>query len=187
MHLRRRPLAAAFTFLAVLATLLVFAPDRAERVPVVAAARDLPAGTVLGQRDLTELALPPEAVPGGAAAEASELVGQTLNAPVTRHSPVTSASVAAGERLARPGFVVVALPLTSNALAPLIKPGTHLDLIDESGTTIASDVRVLAAPDAAGGGLGLGSSARAALIEVEPAVAMKVATGSAGGLTIALR
>lgn len=187
LYLNRRALAALCTFVAVLALVSVLAPPRPPGVAVVAAARDLPAGTILADGDLVAVELPPDAAPDGAVASASEVVGRTLGAPLTRRSPVTSASVSTGERLARAGFLVVPLALPHEELAPLVRPGTTLTLFDAGGEMVADDVRVLSTPDAAGG-LGLGGARRAVLVEVEPVVATRIATASqAGSLTVAVR
>ncbi len=189
-YFRRRALAVLATVLAVFATVSALQPDRGETVPVLAAARDLPGGTVLAAGDLVPLSLPAGAAPGAAVSEASELVGRALNGPVSARSVLTRAAVATGQSLARPGYVVVALPLDNDALAPLVAPGARIDLIDPSGASgavLASDVRVVGAPSSASG-LSLGAPDRAALIEVLPEVATKVAAATrSGGLTIALR
>ena len=65
------------------------------------------------------------------------------------------AAVADGERLARPGWVVVALPLPNDALAALVRPGVEIDLFGSDGAVVASQVRVLAACSAAAA-VGLG-------------------------------
>lgn len=185
LFLRRRLVAALLAFLAVLALGSALAPPQADLVPVVAAARPLAAGTVLEKADLTTLHLPADSVPDAAASDPAALIGRMVGAPHSRHSPVTEASVATGEQLARPGFVVIAVPLPNDAIAPLVKPGIHIDLIDGSGEALASNVRVLAAPGSASS-LGLTSTSRAALLEVEPSVATRIATAQHGGLTIAL-
>lgn len=183
----RRTLAALCTFVAVLAALHVLAPPRIEGVAVLTAASDLPAGTVLAATHLRPSSLPPDAVPADAARTPADLVGQTLTGPVSARSVLTASTVATGQRLARPGHVVIALPLTDAALAPLVRPGASLDLFDAAGKRVAQGVRVIASPDAAGSGPGsLGGSSRAALIEVPPEVATTVATAGSGGLTIAV-
>jgi pilus assembly protein CpaB len=185
VRLRRRPLAAACTFLAVLAALLALAPHQPDAVVVVVTGRALPAGTVLTAADVGARSIPAEAAPQGAMLQADQAVGATLAAPLTAGSILTDASVAAGERLARPGFVVVALPLPSSAIAALVKPGAVLDLLGTDGGTLAAEVRVLSAPDSDSG---LGASSRAALIEVEPQVASKLAQlSSVDAVTIAVR
>lgn len=52
LRLRRRPLAAACTFVAVLAALLALSPPPSTSQPVVAAASGLAAGSVLTRADL---------------------------------------------------------------------------------------------------------------------------------------
>lgn len=185
LRLRRRPLAALCTFVAVLATVLALSPRPEERVPVVVAAGPLAAGTVLSPADLTPRSVPPDTLPQAAFADADALVGRAVAGPVTAGTILTEASVASGERLARPGWVVIALPLPSGGVASLVRPGVVLDLIATDGVTVAAEVRVLSAPEAADG---FGASARAALIEVQPEVAAKLAQLSQlGSLTIAVR
>lgn len=145
----------------------------------------LSAGTVLARGDLTVRSLPPEAIPQAAAVTVDSLVGQTLAAPVSGGTILTEASVATGERLARPGWVVIALPLPSGGIAELVRPGVEIDLIGADGKAVASQVRVLTAPEASSA---FGSSSRAALIEVQPQVAGALAqTAQSGSLTIAVR
>lgn len=188
-HLRRRTLAALAAALAVLAVLGVFAPPRAASVGVVAVARDLPGGTVLAAADLTTVDLPEAAVPAGAMTDAAGAVGLTLNGPLSARTPVTEASVATGQGLARPGYVVVALPLADQNLAPLVRPGVHLDLLDPGGAgdVFAADVRVVAVPESEAEGFG-SVPTRAALVEVQPEVATRLAVAAqSGGVAIALR
>lgn len=129
--------------------------------------------------------LPPDAVPHAAIVDTDALVDQTLTAPATSGTIMTEASIATGERLARPGWVVIALPLPSGGIAALVRPGVAIDLIGADGKAVASHVRVLTAPDSPSG---FGSSSRAALIEVQPEVAGVLAqTAQAGSLTIAVR
>lgn len=188
VHVRRRTLAALAAGLAVLALLAVFAPPRAELTGVVAAARDLPGGTVLAASDLTTVELPAAAVPAGALPDAAAAVGLTLNGPLSARSPVTETSVAAGQGLARPGHVIVALPLANQTLAPLVTPGVRLDLLDSgSGEALATDVRVVAVPESQASGFGSAPS-RAALVEVLPEIATRLAVAAqSGGVAIALR
>ncbi len=56
---------------------------------------------------------------------------------MTANSPspaVTRASVAAPERLSRPGHLVVSLPLHNDGIAALVRPGVRLDLIASQRT-----------------------------------------------------
>lgn len=185
LRLRRRPLAALCTFVAVLAALLALSPPPSTSQPVVAAASGLAAGSVLTRADLVVRQVPPDMVPQAAFAEPDALVGRTLAAPVTAGSILTEASVADGERLARPGWVVLALPLPSGALAALVRPGVEIDLFGSDGAAVASRVRVLSAPQ---GSDGFGATARAVLVEVQPDAAARLAQlAQVGGLTVAVR
>ena len=186
----RRSIAAVATAVAVLAIITALQPERGPSVVVVTAAHPLAAGTTLTDADLTRTSMPESFVPPDALTDPAAAVGRVVNAPVSERSVVTAASVAAGQSLARPGMVVIALPLADEALAALVTPGS---LIDIFGTTasgagvIASEVRVVAAPQPKGG-LASMSSGRVALVEVTPAVAGQLTVvGNAGGVTIALR
>lgn len=185
---RRRLLAATAAFVAVFIGLDALTPPRVVTVPVVVAARDLPGGTTLLSTDLMRVFMPPEVVPGGASGDASVFVGEVINAPVTARSPITSASVATGTALAREGYVVMSIPVQDAALADLLRPGSRIDLIGAGKVgTVASDARVVAAPEGTGGGL-LQSTSRVILVEVSPASASAVAAAvDAGALTIVLR
>lgn len=187
-YLRRRSLAALCAFLAVLATLLALAPTPPTTLTVYAARDALPAGTVLAADHLVALALPPDAVPDGAVLAEAEVVGRTLGAPVTARSVLTATSVSEGARLARPGHVVVALPLPDGAIAGLLRPGASLDVLDSRGELVAGDVRVIAPPDTpTGGGLDFGGSVRSVLVEVPEAVAGRLASQGLTSLTVAVR
>ncbi len=187
-HLRRRAWAALCTFVAVLAALLALAPPAPTTVTVLVARAALPAGTVLAPEHLASLALPPEAVPEGALLAPGDAVGRTLAGPTAARSVVTAASVSSGRRLARPGHVVVALPVTDEAIASLVGPGVRLDVLDAAGAVVASDVPVVAPPDTPGGtGLGFGASSRSVLVEVPHAVAATLSSLGATSLTVAVR
>lgn len=184
LYLRRRPLAAIFAFLAVLAILMALRPAPTEATGVVAAARPLPAGTVLAAGDLTVVTLPSDAVPEGAALADAEVLGRTLAGPLSQGSPVTATSVGTAERLARPGHLIVALPLSGDGIAALVCPGSRLDLLAPDGSTVASDVLVVGPGDEAGN---LGTGSRSALIEVPDEIAGRLAATGGAGVTVGLR
>lgn len=190
-YLRRRTLAALAAFVAVLAALTALQPDGGASVSVLAAARDLPGGTVLTASDLLTLELPPDAAPADAATTPESLVGRTLNAPVSARGVLTATDVATGQALVSAGHVAIALPLTSEALAPLIQVGSRIDILAAGGNTgevIASDVRVVGAPAAGGSTLGVTTPDRVALVEVTPEIARRLAVASqTGNVVIALR
>lgn len=189
--LRRRTLAALAAFVAVLAGLSAMQPTPPETAVVLVAAADLPGGTRLADADVTRATVPTAVLPRAAAHSTDEVVGRLLNGPVTRGTILTSASVAIGSSLVQPGFVVAPLPLADDAIAPLVAPGTRIDIIGldaENGEAIATDVRVVGAPDTGTDGV-LGSTADpTALVEVTPAVAVQLARAAqTGGVTVALR
>jgi len=188
LYLRRRPLAAASAFLAVLAALLVLSPGAEERVTVYAARTNLPAGTVLAEEHLAPLDLPPEAVPEGAAVAPGDVVGRTLAGSVSARSALTAASVSGAQRLASPGHVVLALPVADEAIAGLVRPGVLIDVIDAAGEVLASGIPVLSPPDTpSGGNLSLGGPSRSVLVEVPEPVAARLASQGLSTVTIVVR
>ncbi|WP_040158495.1 SAF domain-containing protein [Nigerium massiliense] len=189
---RRRPLAAVAAAIAVFCVVIALQPPSPATVGVVTVTRDLPGGTVLAQSDVEVTQLPPGSVPGAALTDAGAAVGRTINGPLTRLSAVTEATVASGQQLARPGFVVAALPLTDAAIASVLRVGAHIDIIGPAGGkvgVVASDVRVVAVPQTASEGLGgFSGSERVALVELKPQVAAQLAGATqAGDLTLTLR
>lgn len=150
---RRRLLSALCAAGAVLAGLEAVAPAPPETVRVLAAARDLPSGTVLAGGDLVALDLPAGTAPDGAAAR-SEAVGRTLAAPVRRGEPVTDVRLVSGGLLAGyPGTVAVPLRIPDAGAVALLAVGDRIDVVasDASGgggTTVASRVPVIAIPHA---------------------------------------
>lgn len=189
VHLRRRSLAALAAALAVFAALSALTPRTPLLITVVALARDAPGGTVLAEADLTTLGLPPDAVPADAVTDAAAVVGQTLSGPASALTPITETSLAIGQQLAREGHVVVALPLTDSALAPLVRTGVRLDVMAAGGDgeVIAAGIRVVSVPTAEASGFGSTSSS-SALVEVTPEVATRLAVAlQSGGVAIALR
>ena len=156
---------------------------------MVALARDTPGGTPLVAGDLVVVSLPPDAVPAGAFVDADAAVGQVLNGPHAARAVVTTASVATGQALARPGYVVAPLPLADDALAPLLRPGVRIDLFDAggAGAVIASDVRIVAAPEQETS-MFSGSSRPAILVEVDAEAAVSLArVARSVGVAVALR
>lgn len=188
LYLRRRQLAALCAFLAVLAALLALSPSAAPAVTVYGARTALPAGTVLAAEHLAPLALPPDVVPEGAALAEADVLGRALGAPVSARTVFTQATVSQGLRLARPGHVVVALPVTDGAIAGLVRPGARIDIIDPAGEVLATDVPVITPPDASSGtGLDFGGPSRSVLVEVPEQIAAKLASQGLTSLTVALR
>ncbi|MBK8461873.1 MAG: hypothetical protein IPL36_02070 [Nigerium sp.] len=100
---------------------------------------------------------------------------------------MTRVSVADPERLSRPGHLVVALPLSGDGIASLVRPGLRLDLIAADGVTLATDIPVVGPAAVGAEGLARSANARTALIEVPEEVAARLAASGGAGVTIAVR
>src|SRR6478736_2686865 len=147
---RRRLLAGLLTAVAVAVGLqATTAPPPAE-VPVLVAARDLPAGTVVASDDVHRVGFAPGSVPGG---RADDPVGRTLAGPLRAGEPLTDVRLV-GPALTDgyPGLVAVPVRLPDAGMAGLLRVGDRIDLVSadpqgRSAETVAADVPVLALPD----------------------------------------
>ncbi|MEU8308522.1 Flp pilus assembly protein CpaB [Actinomadura sp. NPDC048955] len=125
----RRPLAALFAAAAAGLALLALRPGPPPSVRVLAAARDLPAGTPLSPSDLRGLDLPPSAVPSGTLRTGG--AGRVLAGPMRRGEPLTDARVV-GAGLLRgygPGTVATPVRLADAGAARLVHPGDRVDVL----------------------------------------------------------
>jgi Flp pilus assembly protein CpaB len=151
---RRRPFAALCAAGAVLAALHAVRPSPGPTVTVDVAARDLPSGTVLRDRDLISRTYPAQLAPVGSAPDA---LGRTLAAPVRAGEPVTDVRLVAASLLdGYPGRVALPVRITDAAAVGLLRPGDRVDLVaadPRRGTAsyVAMGVPVIAipAPDSA--------------------------------------
>ena len=153
------------------------APEAPKPRRVLAAARPLPVGTLIGRSDVTELELAPEGVEDEFVLADGEAAGHSLHGHVVREAldagtPLTRRSVVGpGQR----GFLAAVLEPGTRAVtiqvgpatrhAGLIDPGDRVDVIlsvalagdgGERGlfaTTIVDDVRVVAIDSRVGGGV----------------------------------
>ncbi|WP_409329125.1 Flp pilus assembly protein CpaB [Trujillonella humicola] len=164
VHLLRRFLAGA---LAVLALVLALRPGPAEPaaddrgVPVVTAAADLPAGTVLTGAHLAVAALP--VAPGGAAADPQALLGRTLAGAVRAGEAVTDVRLVGSglTALLPPGTVAAPVRPADVAVSGLARPGDRVDVLatadgDAQARRVAAGALVLLAspgPDDPAAGL----------------------------------
>ena len=148
---RRRLLAALLTAVAVAAGLQALAAPPPATTTVTAAARDVPAGSVLRSSDLRALELPPDAVPAGVLRR-EELLGRTTAGPVRRGETLTDARVVHRSILAGyPGLVAVPVRIGDAAAVSLLRVGDRIDLLatDAQGfhaTVVARNAPVLALP-----------------------------------------
>lgn len=148
---RRRLLAACCLGVAAAAGLHEVAGPPPPTVPVTTAARDLPAGTLLRGTDLETRALPPGAVPAGAADRAAA-VGEVLAAPVRAGEPLTDVRLVGDDlAAAHPDLATLPVRLPDAGQAALLDPGDRIDLVvtdPQAGGSrvVAPDALVLAVP-----------------------------------------
>lgn len=183
----RRTLAAFAAAIAVFASLSLLQPSQPATTTAIVASKDLAPGTVLAASDMHRIEVPRDVCPSGSQADASAFVGKTINTPVSERTVLTDALVATGQALARPGYVVMSVPLPNASLAELLRPGTMIDILSPGKGVIASHARVVGSTTQAAG-LGIGGSQRAILAEVSSDSASLIAAASQmGALTVAVR
>lgn len=107
--------------------------------PVVVAAAALPAGTTLSSTDLRTVDLPTAAVPDGWAETADLVVGRTLALPVPDGTVLTGPLLVDDTTTGPPGTVVAGVRLAEPALAAVLSPGVHVDLLAASPTLDAGE------------------------------------------------
>ena len=167
VHLARQVAAAVLTLSALVLALRPSpspaAADGQTTVPVVVAARELPAGAVLTAADLATADYPSTAAPAGVVGDARKVVGRVLAGGVRTREPISDA------RLVGPGVTAhlpagqVAAPvrLSDLAVAALVHTGDRVDVLATaadapSAELVAEDALVVAATgddEQAGGGL----------------------------------
>jgi Flp pilus assembly protein CpaB len=163
---RRRLLAALLTGVAVAAGVQAATAPPPPSVGVLTAARDLPAGAVLGSNDLVTADFAPGSVPTGATRDA---VGRTLASPVRRGEPVTDVRLLGPALTADdPELTAVPVRLPDAGMVGLLEVGDRIDLIAtdpqiSGASVVAAGVPVLALP---------------------PASAQSDASGQPGGLVV---
>jgi Flp pilus assembly protein CpaB len=178
---RRRLLAAVLTAVAVASGIHAAAAPPPTAVDVAVAARDLPAGTVLGPGDLRTVGFAPGSVPAGASYYA---LGRTLAAPLRAGEPVTDVRVV-GPALTEgyPGLTAVPVRLPDAAMVDLLRVGDRVDLVsaDPQGSgasVVATDVPVLAVPAVATDTGATGLPGRLVVIGADPAEVSRIADAS---------
>lgn len=161
-------------------------------VPVVVAATDLPAGTLLSPQDVEVVRFPPDVLPRGVASEAQPLVGRVVTGAVRAGEPLTDA------RLVGPGLTallpaeLVAAPvrLADLAVAALVRTGDRVDVLaafpdGEQAELVAAGALVLAAPRPVSADPDPGSGLL--VLAVDPATAARLAAAAtAATLTVSL-
>lgn len=190
---------------AMAAALGVLAPHAEAGVPVLRAARDLPAGQQLTQADLVPAAVPRALQPVGALSRPAEAVGRLLAGPVRAGEALTDVRLV-GESLvaaAAPGLLAVPIRLADAASVALLHAGDHVDVLAAStavnaplyAPVVAADELVLAAPsrgssdsgDVSGAGSGIDGGALVVLAVPAPVAARLAAAAVSSRLSVALR
>ncbi len=180
-HRVRRWTSALLLGLAAFAVVTAFAPSppMPPGEPTVVAARDLPAGAVLAEGDLTVSTRPVDFRPRSAFRTVAEVVGQVTAVPVIADDVVTPERLRGPDLLsAQPaGHVAMTLPVsTVEGLG--LAPGVRVDVYAAgSGTRVASGAVVLAAT---------GSTTDGFSPSVTPAITLSVPPAAAGAVAAEL-
>ncbi|MGZ4426912.1 MAG: Flp pilus assembly protein CpaB [Nocardioidaceae bacterium] len=150
---RRRLLAALCAAGAVAAGLQATSVPPPATASVLTAARDLPAGAVLGAGDLTWTAFAPGSVPAGVLHDEADAVGRTTAAPLRRGEPLTDVRLVTGSLLrGYPGMVAAPVRIGDPGSVALLRVGDHVDVVaaDPQGrnaaTVVAAHAAVVAIP-----------------------------------------
>jgi pilus assembly protein CpaB len=144
-------LAAGLTAAAVASGLSAVAPAGPETVPVLVAARDLPAGAALTPDVVLATAVPRHLVPSGALSGGAA-AGQVLAGPVRRGESLTDVRLLGAALLPPGSSVAVPVRVAEPATAALVAAGDRVDVLSaaaEGGAAarlVASGLSVLAVP-----------------------------------------
>jgi Flp pilus assembly protein CpaB len=193
----------AAALLAVAALLLALRPESTPAgaraptgVPVVVAAADLPAGTVLTTSDLSVTPLPPDVVPRGTTRAPDALVGRGLAGSVRAGEPLTDVRlVGAGlTALLAPDQVAAPVRLADLAVAALIRTGDKVDVLaippdGGAARVVAPDALVLASGSAPASPSATAPDPAAGLLLIavdQPTAALLAAAAASSTLTVTL-
>ena len=123
-------------------------------------------------------------------AHPGELVGKALGAGMSRGEPVTAARIRGPGLLTGvpPGLVAAHVRLADPAMAVMVAPGDHVDLISSTGKVTAADVVVLAvdaSPTDSGGWSATAGSGipGGVVLAVAKSDALRLATANPSGLS----
>jgi pilus assembly protein CpaB len=134
------------------------APHAEARVPVMAAARDMPVGQIFRKGDVRKILVLQRDLPKGAVTTEQGALGHVALYPINANSPLTGNALSlltGAEGISAtitPGYRAVAVTITDvSGVAGLIQPGAHVDvLFTRPGTmaeaitsTILQNVKVL--------------------------------------------
>ena len=156
---RRWLLAAGLAAAAVATALPTLAPPPPAGTTVLAAARDLAAGTPLAPEDVVRVLLPDDLLPDGALGPAERVAGRLVAGPVRRGEPLTDVRLVGPGLLALagdPDLVAVPVRLADPASSALVQPGDRVDVLGAdpaagagpAAAVLAAGAQVLAVPAA---------------------------------------
>lgn len=174
-----------------LAALHTVAPPAPPTISTLVAARDLPAGAVLGARDVTSEALPPTAVPEGAARDP---VGRTLAGAVSAGEVLSEARLVGPSLLqGQHGRLAVPVRIPDADAVALLRVGDRIDVfaadpaaVEPAGVRVLESTLVLALPATAADSMGA-TRGRLVVLAVTPEQVVSLSGYSARGLlTVAL-
>ncbi len=153
----RRVLVALLVGLAATATVAALSPAPPATQPVLVATRDLPAGAVLREQDVTVEQVAQTAAPLPALSQVNQATGQVLAAPLLKGEPLTRARLQGPGLLTGQPATTVALPvrLADHAASTVLRRGDRIDLIaavpgagGSMGTVVGTALTVLDVPTA---------------------------------------
>lgn len=154
----RRLLAAGLAATAVAVGLQVLQPDPPPSVDLLAAARDIEAGTTLQPGDVVVISLPVAVAPSGALPATTDVSGRAVAGPIRAGETITDVRLIGPALVAGLGDGLVAVPVrvADAATARLVRTGDRVDILGtpasletagQQSRVIASDVVVVAVPE----------------------------------------
>lgn len=199
-RLLRRWLAAGLTAAAGGVAVATLAPPAARTVPLLVAARDLPAGAPVRPADVRAVRWPAAQLPDGVLRDVP--AGAVLGSPLRRGEPLTDARTAGPGVLAGqpPGTLAALVDVGSAAGLTGLAPGARVDVLARTddpvtgaatgAARLAADVVVLALPavESAAGLLGgAGTAAPTSVLVAVDADAAAELAAAAGRTVVVLR
>ncbi len=140
----RRLVAATSAAAAALTTVQILSPSPPSTEAVAVVSRDLDAGTVLTTHDIRVVEVTPRLVPAGAA-DADQLVGETVAAPMRAGEPLTDLRIVGAALVDgyAEGLVATPVRINDSDVVALLRVGDHIDLYASAADAGDVAVRVL--------------------------------------------
>jgi pilus assembly protein CpaB len=175
--LLRRTAAALLAVLAVVLAAASLLHDREHAAAVLVAARDVPAGTTLTGDDVRIRAMPAAYAPAGSLHDTAAAVGRVLAGPARAGEPITDVRLVGPENTllasGDPNTEAVPVRLTDAAVADLLRPGSHVDVVGDPAV-LANDAIVITVRPSEG----MSAKGRLVVVALPRQAAAKVAAAS---------